>query len=103
MTLRDIGKLVHSVDSKARHYFSMATDQDYTYWEEQARLPFMADNAHDEAWSFYVHRFTRSETDSVARSLFTTLDADPRTTVIHRADYEQDSGYIHHIFECEGY
>ena len=103
MTLRDIGKLIHSVDSKARHYFCMSTDQDYTYWEEQARLPFMADNAHDEAWSFYVHRFTRDEFDPVARRFFETLDADPRTTVIHTVDFEEDTGYIHHIYEGEGY
>ena len=76
---------------------------DITYWEEIQRLPFLGDDVHEEAWRFYVHRFTRDEFDPIAGRLFEILDTDPRTTVIHRTDYEPDSGYIHHIYECEGY
>lgn len=103
MTLADIKALVVSVDPQARHYFSMADGTDYTYWEELQRLPFLADDEHDAAWSFYVHRFTKSENDPVAAALFAALDTDPRTTVIHRTDYEPETGYIHHIYDCEGY
>lgn len=103
MTLGDIRTLLVSVDPGIRHYFSTETDRDYTYWEELQRLPFTADGCHEEGWRFYVHRFTRDEFDQVARRLFETLDADPRTAVIHRVDAERDTGYIHHIFECEGF
>jgi len=41
--------------------------------------------------------------DPVAIALFRILDADPRVAVIHTIDFDQDSGYIHHIYECEGY
>ena len=103
MTLADIRALLVSVDPGIRHYFSTETTKDYTYWEETQRLNLTRDDKHDEGWIFYVHRFTRDEFDPVVRALFETLDADPRTTVIHRTDYEPDSGYIHHVFECQGY
>lgn len=103
MTLGDIRTLVVSVDPAARHYFSTETDSDYTYWEETRRLPFLADDIHQEGWRFYVHRFTRDEFDPVPHRLFVALDSDPRTAVIHRVVFEPDTGYIHHIFECEGY
>ena len=103
MTLEDIRQLVVSVDQNARHYHSMSGEDAYTYWEETQLLPFTSDDRHDEAWRFYVHRYTKNESDTLAASLFTALDTDPRVTVIYTTDYETDSGYIHHIYQCEGY
>ena len=103
MTLSEIRALLVSVDPDIRHYFSMSDADAYTYWEETQLLPFTSDDRHDEAWRFYVHRFTKDEADTVAAALYTALDTDPRVTVIHTTDYETDSGYIHHIFQCEGY
>ena len=103
MTLNEIRTMLVAVDPANRHYFSPETAKDYTYWEETGRLPLLADNRHDEAWRFYVHRFTRDEYDPMAGRLFAALDADPRTAVSHTVDYEPDSGYIHHIFSCEAY
>ena len=103
MTLEDIRTLLANVDPDIRHYFSEEPSQDYSYWEETRRLPFMADDLHEEGWRFYVHRFTRDERDPIAPRLFAALESDPGTTVAWRVDHEPDSGYIHHIFECEGY
>ncbi len=103
MTLSDIKALAVSIDQNARHYFSESTGEDYTYWEETQRLGRLANDSHEEAWAFYIHRFTKDEDDTVAAAIFAALDADPRVTVSHTTDYEADSGYIHHIFQCEGY
>ena len=103
MTLSEIRDLLVSVDPGIRHGFSMEKDKDYTYWQETQRLSLLRDDRHDEGWIFYVHRFTHDEFDPVADRFFQVLDTDPRTTVIHRPDYENDTGYIHHIFECQGY
>ena len=106
MTLSEIRTLLVSVDPDIRHYFSMSDADAYTYWEETRRLSLIADDMHgaeDQGWHFCVHRFTRTEGDAIAQSFFNTLDADPRTTVIWQTDFENDTGYIHHIFECEGY
>ena len=106
MTLAEIKALLVSADSGIKHYFSAATGDAYSYWEETRRLPYTADDAHnaaDQAWKFYVHRFTKTAGDATAASIFSTLDGDPRTTVRWTIDFEHDTGYIHHIFECEGY
>lgn len=103
MTLAEIRSKLAAVDPDIKHYFSVESARDYTYWEETRRLPFLADGVHDEGWQFTVHRFTRDEFDPLARRLFDTLDADPRTAVSHTVDFEPDTGYIHHIFTCEGY
>ena len=107
MTLSEIKALLVSADPNIKHYFSMhGSEEPYSYWEEAHRLPFTADNMHqvsDQAWRFYVHRFTKTEGDTIADAIFEALDQDPRTTVIWRTDFDKDSGYIHHIFECEGY
>lgn len=103
MTLSEIRTMLVEVDPAIRHYFSMGTGEDYTYWEEIQRLDLTADGGHEEGWHFYVHRFTKDEADPIAQALFEALDGDCRTTVIHRVDYEPDTGYLHHIFECEGY
>lgn len=103
MTLEDIRKLLTQADIGIRHYFSMEKEKDYTYWEETRRLPFTSDDGHDEGWRFYVHRYTRQENDRVAADLFRILDAHPGIAVTETIDHDPDTGYIHHIFECEGY
>lgn len=103
MTLEDISQLVVSVDQNARHYHSMSNEDAYTYWEEAQLLPLTSDDRHDEAWRFYVHRYTKTENDLTAATLLAALDGDPRVAVVYTTDHETDSGYIHHIYQCEGY
>lgn len=103
MTLDDIRELVVSADPAARHYESRWTEGAYTTWTEYRRLAFTADDRHDEGWAFQVDRFTMDEDDDVAKRIFQVLDADERVAVEHMVEYENDTGYIHHIFDCEGY
>lgn len=102
MTLDAIKTLLVTADPDIRHYFTMSTADAYSYWEETRRLPFTADDRHSEAWHFYVHRFTKTEGDSTAALLFSTLDGNDGITVSWVTGYDHESGYIHHIFECEG-
>ena len=107
MTLGDIRTLLVSADPNIRHYFSMhGSEGPYSYWEETRRLPFVGDDTHpaaEQAWRFYVHRYTKTENDNIAAAIFSTLDGDPRTTVRWTTDFDRDSGFIHHVFECEGF
>ena len=107
MTLNEIKALLVSADANIKHYFSMhGSEEPYSYWEETHMLPLTFDDRHqitDQAWRFKVHRFTKTEGDSVAASIFEALDQDPRVTVRWVTDFDKDSGFIHHIFECEGY
>lgn len=102
MTIDEIQELVVSASPQARHYFSIDTNKPYTFWEETRRLPLMSDDFHEEAWAFYVHRFTNIAHDQEAQLILRTLEADPRVTVSYSSDYDHESGYIHHIYACEG-
>lgn len=103
MTTAEIKTLIISVDPNAKHRFTMEKGRDYTYWQETHRLPLTSDDEHEEAWAFVVHRFTKSDSDPVAPALFAALDAEPSVTVRWLQDFEESTGYIHHIFDCEGY
>lgn len=102
MTLEEIKAVLVSVDPDISHFYSMKTQKDYSYWEETKRLPFTADDVHQEAWRFYVHRFTRDDMDPIAENFFTTLD-NCGISVSHTKETLNDDGIIHHIFECEAY
>ena len=102
MTLSEIQALIVSVDPLCGHYESAREGAEaYTVWREVSRLHTMADDSHaEEGWAFQVDRFSKREGDAVAEALFTALDADERVAVSMLVDYEQDTGYIHHIFDC---
>ena len=97
--------MLATLDSGIRHYFSAGTGDAYTYWEETQRLNLPVDDDHQssEGWRFYVHRFTKEAGDATAASIYNALDGSPGIAVIWTIDFENDTGYIHHIFECEGY
>lgn len=102
MTLDDIRALVVAVDKNAGHYESAYQGgQAYTVWRERRTLPFMADDAHQGGLKFQIDRFTKVEDDGIAAALFEALEADPRVAFEHVTDYEPDTRYIHHIFDCE--
>lgn len=101
MTLAEIRDLLTPIDPDIRHYFSQGDGRNYTYWEEGPRLGLTRDDRHEEAWKFYVHRFTKDERDPIAARLYEALDGNPCVAMRYEPDYEPDTGYIHHIFECE--
>ena len=103
MTLTEIKTLLVSADVNIKHYFSKNTASEYSYWEETQLLPTIVDDRHEEHWRFYVHRYTKTENDATASAIFEKLDKDPRVTVRWvQGGYDRESGYLHHIFECEG-
>ena len=104
MTLDEIQALVVSADPDAGHYESAHTGSAaYTVWQEYRRIGIRADDAHgDEAWTFQIDRFTKNEHDDIADAIFAALDADPRVAFEQQVDFEPNTGYIHHIFDCEG-
>ena len=104
MTLSEIQALVVAVDNKAGHYESASKNSTgYTVWYEYRRLALMRDDEHAEGWRFQIDRFTKVENDTVAAALFAALEADDRVAFEYRVDYEPDTRWIHHIYDCEGY
>ena len=104
MTREDIRALVVSVDKDAGRYESAYQGgQAYTVWREGRRLGLMADDRHEEAWAFQIDRFTKTEGDGIADAFLDALDKDERVAYSYTVDYEPDTGYTHHIYDCEGY
>ena len=101
MTVREIQDFVASIDPLARHHFC-TEEGDFTRWEEIELLPYMGDDEHIEAWRFQIDRFTRSEDDPIAAAFRAALETSHRIAFGYRRTFEPDTGYIHHIFFCEG-
>lgn len=103
MTVSEIQALVVAVDPNAAHYESAHREgEPYTVWYEKRTLPFMGDGEHLGGIKFKIDRFTKSENDQIAAGLYTALEARPDVAFEYLTDYEPDTGYIHHIFDCEG-
>lgn len=102
MTVRQIAELVGSVDAQARHYFNPHDGEDYTRWQEYERIGQAGDDLRDAGWKFQIDRFTKQEYDPIAEAMETALQNATGVAYNYLVDYEQDSGYIHHIFDCEG-
>ena len=103
MTLADIQALVVAVDPNAGHYESAyAGSAAYTVWREYRYNSQMADGVHQGGIVFQIDRFTKAENDTIAAAFITALEANPRVSFSYLVDYEPDTRYIHHIFDCEG-
>lgn len=102
MTLEDVKALVLSADEQAMHYVHAKGRSAYTTWRETRGLNLMANNEHERGWAFTIDRFTQTEFDGVAKSIAQILTEAEGVAYSYLVDYERDSGYIHHIFDCEG-
>lgn len=103
MTLNDIKALVVSVDPMAAHYDSAHRKTDaYTVWREYQRTGLFADNGRqNKSWRFQIDRFTKTENDEIAAALEAALEQNPLISYDYQVDFEPDTGFIHHIFDCE--
>lgn len=102
MTLEDVRALVLSADPQAMHYVHAKGRGAYTTWQETQRIGMSADDARDKGWAFMVDRFTQTEFDETAAAIEQVLSGAVGVVCRYRVDYERESGYIHHIFDCEG-
>ena len=103
MTLKAIQAFVVSVDPNADHYESAYREGDpYTIWYEQGPLPFVGDGEYLGAIKFVIARITKEENDPVVAALTTALEESDTIAYDYKPDYDPETGYILHIFDCEG-
>lgn len=103
MTGSEIKTMLVAVDSTIQRYESShAGSEAYTVWRELGPANIFADGQHQGVMRFQVDRFTKTEDDTVAAAIYTALEARDDVTFEYIVDYETDTGYIHHIFDCEG-
>lgn len=102
MTPAEFKRIVTAVDPNAARYDSAYRgSRAYTVWREVESLGFMADGEHQGAMSYQVDRFTKDQDDPIAAALYAALEQNDRVAFRYLVDYERDTRYIHHIFDCE--
>lgn len=102
MTISEIKTLLISCDPNVQRYEHDQTGSNaYTVWHEYGR-PGLYGDGQEHGIRFQVDRFTRDEDDAIAGSLLAALEGADDIAVDYRVDYERDTGYIHHIYDCEG-
>lgn len=103
MDVQGIRDLILSVDSEARHYEAALDGSNFTVWMEYERILFFADDdSVEKGWKFEIDRYTKDEYDPIADALETMLlSTDGITSSPRRVQYNQETGYIRHIFDCE--
>lgn len=102
MTVMEIRDVILQADPDAQHYEAALDGRDFTVWMEYERIGLRADDEYAEAgWRFEVDRYTKQEFDPIAELLEEVLDAADGVTWTHRVQYNQQTGYIRHIYDCE--
>lgn len=100
MTLQEFRDILLTADPAASHY-SSTQKPNYTMWAEYGDSALTADSKISESvWKIQVDRFTKLEYDPVVESIRAALDRDD-IAFEYLCDFEPDTGYIHHIFDCE--
>ena len=104
MTVQEIKDLLVAVDPDVQRYdHDRAGSGDaYTVWQELRPVGFYGDGREDGSIRFQVDRFTKDENDATAAALLAALEGREDIAVDYLVDYERDTGYIHHIYDCEG-
>lgn len=101
MTLEAFKDLLLTVDPAITRY-EHAGQGNFTVWSEHGTKPLGANNHRGEViYRVQVDRFTRIENDPIATQMTAVLDAQDEVAFRYLVDYEQQTGYIHHIWDCE--
>lgn len=104
MTASEIKKLLTDVDPDAQRYEhdGAGTADAYTVWRELRPVGLYGDGQEEGSIRFQVDRFTKEEDEETAAQILTALEGQDDIAVEYLVDYERDTGFIHHIFVCEG-
>lgn len=100
MTLAEFRDILLAADPQALHYKSMQ-NTNYTRWQEYGAGHLSGDSLYiDRKWRIQVDRFTKIEYDPVVDLITSVLDRDD-ISFGYLCDFEPDTGYVHHVWDCE--
>ena len=102
MTLEQFRAVLLAADATATHYSSESAGN-YTVWAEYGDKALVSDDSRDEldkVWKIQVDRYTKTPYDTVVDAIRAAFNAED-ISFTYLCDYDQETGYIHHIFDCE--
>lgn len=92
--------LLRKADPKLTRGYS-SRQGDYTIWIPSRPESLMSDNEdEDTIWTVYVHRFSKSDHDTVADKIETILSGADMVGFDYELDYDPETKYFNHIFTC---
>ena len=102
MELREIKAVIIQADPEAKHYTTSSRDAEaFTVWGEYERIGLMGDDGWAErGWRFEVDHYTKMEFSPVPERIEEALLA-AGVAYTYTVAYQQQTGYIRHIFDCE--
>ena len=84
--------------AKVSHYRRLDNTR-YFVWQEETRADFEANNRHKEkAWSGTTDFFTKKEFDPLVDQLEDAYDAAGIAWNLESAEYEDETGIIHYVW-----
>jgi hypothetical protein len=99
MTLAEFKNVLLAADATAEHNRTSRTGN-YTVWQEYGESALYADGVRTVVYKkIQVDRFTKTDLDPVVELIRTALET-AGFPYEYLLDYEQDTGYLHHIFDC---
>ena len=101
MSLKEFRDLLLTADPEATHYASKKKGN-YTVWAEYDNKGLKADDSErEQIHKIQVDRFTKIEYDPIKDAITNMLNANDISFIGPLTDYEEKTGYIHHIWDCE--
>ena len=101
MTINEFTALLLTADPDATHYIAAEGQTNYTVWRKYTERRLAADG--ESAGIIHliqVDRFTKIEDDPMVDSIRAALEH-PDISFDYQEDFEPDTLYIHHVFDCE--
>ena len=100
MTLNDFKLMLLTIDPKVKKRFHAGKGENYTVWNPRNDSD---DISGEQLIKIQVHRFTKDDNDSITSLINAELKKHDDIALPNgcETDYENDTEYIHHIWDCE--
>ena len=101
MMLDEFAALLITADPSATKWKGAGTGN-YTVWRPYETGGLIADGMIVESRiKIQLDRYTKSDVDPVVTAIAEVLAGDDDISFKYFTEFEQDTGYIHHIWDCE--
>ena len=104
MTIDAFVAIVKAIDPDVSRYqrIRKPTDAAYSVWSDYGTGTLYANGVPaGKTKKIQVDYFTFTPDDPVALQFYQAFSENDEITVLHNTDFETDTRYIHHIFDCE--
>ena len=101
MTQAELKQFLLTLDANLKKFHWNGSGEDYTIWAPHNPQTEMSDDLpEDVLYTVTIHRFTKNPNDGLIDQIQAGLDDAYVASGDVLTDFEQDTGYFHHILDC---